>query len=656
MFAASKTAAVSSAANYIEDVFSTYLYTGNGSTQTITNGIDLSTFGGMVWLKARDNAFNNELSDTVRGSGKYLLSNSTASQYTSSTHLNAFTSSGFTVGSDSSVNASTGLMASWTFRKQPKFFDVVTYTGNGTAGRSISHNLGSTPGCIIIKSTTRVSDWVVYHRSVGSSATLILNGSSASADYGNNISSVTSTSFNVTDGSDSNANGDSYVAYIYAHNAGGFGLTGTDNVISCGSVTLDGSGNGNIDLGYEPQWVLFKKTSGADDWRIWDTMRGFYAIDPSVSSSANPLSPNATTPENVGYFNPAYVTPTGFSIRSFSPSATYIYIAIRKGPMKVPTDATKVFTPVATTANGATSITANFPVDLSIIKGRANAYNWWWSDRLRSNQYAAYLGTSNFLFSNSTDSEQVYTDTTPGVMMASSTGIIDYAVLPSGYSGLYYNLRRSPSVFDIVCFVGDGTSNRSINHNLGVVPELFFTKRRSSGGSGDVNWGVYSKDRPSADDNLILNSNTGWYNAGTGGWFGTGTLSSTLFPAGRASGNFGNLSNAYYVTYLFATCAGVSKVGSYTGTGSTLQVNCGFTSGSRLVMIKRTDTTGDWYVWDSARGIVSGNDPYMLFNSQNIDVTNTDYVDTYSAGFEISSTAPAAINASGGTFIFLAIA
>jgi hypothetical protein len=117
-----------------------------------------------------------------------------------------------------------------------------------------------------------------------------------------------------------------------------------------------------------------------------------------------------------------------------------------------------------------------------------------------------------------------------------------------------------------------------------------------------------------------------------------------------------NKSAATYVAYLFATCAGVSKVGSYTGSGTTKQIDCGFTGGARFVLIKRTDSTGDWYVWDTARGIVSGNDPYLLLNSTAAEVTSTDYIDTYSAGFEISSTAPAAINASGGTFIFLAIA
>jgi hypothetical protein len=115
-------------------------------------------------------------------------------------------------------------------------------------------------------------------------------------------------------------------------------------------------------------------------------------------------------------------------------------------------------------------------------------------------------------------------------------------------------------------------------------------------------------------------------------------------------------SGGSYIAYLFATCPGVSKVGSYTGTGTTQTINCGFTGGARFVMIKRTDSTGDWFVWDTARGMIPANDPYLLLNSTAAEVTGTDYVDTTATGFEITSTAPAAINASGGTFIYLAIA
>ena len=131
---------------------------------------------------------------------------------------------------------------------------------------------------------------------------------------------------------------------------------------------------------------------------------------------------------------------------------------------------------------------------------------------------------------------------------------------------------------------------------------------------------------------------------------------SSVFTVGTALST--NQSGGTYVAYLFATCAGVSKVGSYTGTtGVAKQIDCGFTSGARFILIKNITSSGlDWYVYDSARGIVAGNDPYMLLNSSAADVTTTDYIDPYSAGFEISSTAPTDINQTGSTFIFLAIA
>jgi hypothetical protein len=127
---------------------------------------------------------------------------------------------------------------------------------------------------------------------------------------------------------------------------------------------------------------------------------------------------------------------------------------------------------------------------------------------------------------------------------------------------------------------------------------------------------------------------------------------SSVFTVG--TGGTVNLSAATYVAYLFATCAGVSKVGSYTGTGATQTIACGFAAGARFVLIKRTDTTGAWYVWDSARGMTSGTDPSLLLNSLAAEV-NANSVFAITTGFQIVSTA-ADINASGGTYIFLAIA
>jgi hypothetical protein len=214
----------------------------------------------------------------------------------------------------------------------------------------------------------------------------------------------------------------------------------------------------------------------------------------------------------------------------------------------------------------------------------------------------------------------------------------------------WYLFKRAPSFFDEVCYTGTGATI-ALNHNLAAVPELMIVKSR---GAATGNWVTYTATYGSGSF-IRINSTSG-NNTGAGNLWGATTPTSSLFYVGEGGAGGLSVSANTYVAYLFATCAGVSKVGSYTGTGTTLQVNCGFTGGARFVLIKRTDSTGDWYVWDSARGIVAGNDPYFLLNSTAAEVTSTDYVDTYSAGFEISSTAPAAINASGGTFIFLAIA
>jgi hypothetical protein len=222
----------------------------------------------------------------------------------------------------------------------------------------------------------------------------------------------------------------------------------------------------------------------------------------------------------------------------------------------------------------------------------------------------------------------------------------------------WWNFRRAPGFFDEVCYTGNGSA-QNVSHNLGVVPELTILKARSSPtppefiysteGGGTASWG-WAVRGPSGEQ-LALSSSSGRAVAGVAAQF---TVSSSAINLTSTAAI--NQSGSTFVAYLFASCPGVSKVGSYTGTGTTQQINCGFTAGARFVLIKRTDSSGDWYVWDSARGIVSGNDPYLLLNSTAAEVTSTDYVDTYSAGFEISSTAPAAINASGGTFIFLAIA
>jgi hypothetical protein len=123
---------------FVEDVFSTFLTTGTGSgSQTITNGIDLAGKGGMVWWKTRNNAYNHYLFDTTRGATNWLVSNETGAQATVSATLTAFNADGFTIGDHSRFNGNTFTDVAWTFREQPKFFDVVTWTGDDSSNRQI---------------------------------------------------------------------------------------------------------------------------------------------------------------------------------------------------------------------------------------------------------------------------------------------------------------------------------------------------------------------------------------------------------------------------------------------------------------------------------------------------------------------------------------
>jgi hypothetical protein len=459
---------------------------------------------------------------------------------------------------------------------------------------------------------------------------LVLNDTAAQADNGQFLTAPNSTTFTLGPFSSTNANGGTYVAYLFAHDAGGFGLTGTDNVISCGSFTTDGSGLASVTLGYEPQWIMTKRSSGTSNWIINDVMRGMPV--PASASGAATLNANLSDAETVaGITSP---TATGFDVGS-SASSTFIYIAIRRGPMKVPTDATKVFAPVAQASFNAYSV--GFPTDLAMgaIRG-GNALNTAFGDRLR--------GGTQYLVSSSTAAEA---NDPGGLFYFDLQNSMDQGL--SSSSSVFWNFRRAPGFFDEVCWSGNDVAPRNITHNLTVAPEMMIAKNRTSAGTS---WVVYHKNLTSALYILQLETTAAEQTA-SNVWRSTAPTAS-VFTVGNDS--WINQSGSNYVNYLFATCPNVSKVGSFTGTAATQVINCGFTGGARFVMIKATSTTGNWLVWDSARGIVAGNDPYLALNSTAAEVTTTDWVDTAASGFELSNAGGNLANSNGVTYIFLAIA
>ena len=623
------------AQTYVDDVFSTYLYTGTGATQTITNGIDLAGKGGMVWTKVRSISGYHVLNDTMRGVGQTIYTNLTAGQNFESGGITSFNSNGYTTGLQPYWNENAQTFVSQTFRKAAKFFDVVTYTGTGATGQlpAITHSLNSTVGMVVVKCTSHPGNWIVGHISTtgGNTQRGYLNTTDAFAYSGVNGSYPMYSQWDnkylaMYEGISGNSTislnelGKTYVAYLFAHD------TSSTGIIQCGSFN---SAGGQYTLGWEPQYFLIKRTDAAEDWQIYDVMRGWI-----TDGSGTRLVPNSTAAELGGGIA---IAPTATGFRAYSGvSKTYIYMAIRR-PNKPPTTGMQVFSLIAYTLNN----TANrylsgfgFPTDLSIFGARSIAAEHATYDRLRGG--SAELQTQSTAAEYST--YPISLDKQDGILLNGSNwnGVL-------GATAVWWNFKRAPGFFDVVCFTYSG-SVQTVPHNLTVVPELMIVKNRTGAADG---WNTYVS-LFSNTESLDL-STTAAKRTGFGGWGSTTPTASNFYIQIGASG-------VTYVAYLFATLAGISKVGSYTGNGSSQNINCGFAAGARFVLIKRTDSTGDWYVWDTARGIVSANDPHLSLNTTAAEVTTDDSVDPYSAGFAVNQVAATNINVSSATYIFLAIA
>jgi hypothetical protein len=628
-------------AAFVDGLFQTTLWTGTGDgntgAQDITTGIDLANKEGMLWLYNRDSATAPHIFDTIRGANVRLRTDRTTASGSVDDLMDSFKSDGFRVGVGTTFNNNTVKNVGFTFRSQPKFFDIVTYTGTGSA-MTIDHNLGSVPGMIIVKSTSAAYDWAVWHREfTGSTDYIKLNTSAAKTDsagvFGNGSNYLTPTSTQFFVGGNNQVSGEDgggYVAYLFAHNNddGGFGEPGDQDIIKCGSYTGNGSNDGpTINLGFEPQWLMIKDADGAENWQIFDNMRGM-----SVGQYPVHLYPNSAAAEGT-IQNQFDINSTGFKItfnsnRTNANGDTYIYMAIRRGGMQTPTAASDVFAldDSSTTDNGGYTLNSNFPVDFYFFKNKAGG------DSISIPRLT--IGDLRFNSAGAEDdrSSVMNFDSNTGVTRTSFQGNID---------SVDYAFRRALSFFDVVAYTGNG-SNRTITHNLGVAPEMMWVKKRS----GSNNWKTFHANL-GGTKSMELNTTVEAETNGSALWNSTAPTAS-VFSLGSAGDV--NSGSHTYIAMLFATVANVSKVGSFTQSGAT-NVACGFTGSTpAFIILKRTDAAGDWYLFDSERGIVAGNDPYLELNTSDAEVTNTDLVDPYSGGFATTS------SLTNGDYIFYAIA
>jgi len=628
---------------YVDDVFSTFLYTGNSGTTAITNGLDLAGEGGLVWTKGRNYNYDHHLFDTERGVTKYLQSSQSAAEATQSTSLTSFNSNGFTLGPDSDVNDSNIKYVSWTFRKAPGFFDVQAISTANVSGatQTFSHNLGSAPGMMWVKSTGS-GHWVVYHKSLGHTFRLLLNDNGGGSGPTTDFWGIAPTSTHFSLGSSFSSAG-TYIVYLFADNDAQFGTDADESIIKCGNYTGTGSGsNPTISLGFEPQWVILKNTSNSSNWIMADTMRGWT----SSGTSGDSITMCANLPgDEITNGGRVKLTSTGFTMDGESnvdyntSGHNYVYMAIRR-PNKPPEAATEVFAIDTSEGTAPTppQFTSGFVTDLALRRTMTNG----------NSVIGSRLQGTNYMNTANAGTESGASVLTWDFSDGWSNSVSD----PPNADMFAYMFKRAPGFMDVVAYSGNG-QNRMINHNLAAVPEMYICKKRN--GSGP--WYVYHSATGNGAFTYFYTNST----SNSSVWNNT-SPTATQFSVGANESNV-NGSSGTFISYLFATLPGVSKVGSYTGTGNDINVNCGFTNGARFVLIKRTDveiqgTTQDtdWYLWDTTRGIGSGNSPWFALNESQAQVTNTDYIDPLSTGFTITAGAGNGLNVATKLFIFLAIA
>jgi hypothetical protein len=298
-------------------------------------------------------------------------------------------------------------------------------------------------------------------------------------------------------------------------------------------------------------------------------------------------------------------------------------------------------TRTGTNSAGAGVFNIGFNVDAFLTLDRLT-YGWKpWLSRLTGNN--AHLHTYS-TGAETTSTQCVDFATQNGLALISNGNVTNN----NGISYVDYFFRRAPGVFDVVCDTGTG-ANKTETHGLGVAPELWLRKGRS----GATEW-VWGSTALLNTEKIVMPSPNGRV-TDTTAWNSTYPTATSFYVGTAATVN---TSSATYVTYLWATKAGISKVFSYTGNGTNQTINCGFSAGARFVMIIRAtaSTAQDIFVWDSVRGIVSGSDPHLSLNTTAAEVTTDDSVDPDNSGFVVNQDAATNINVNGAVYFGLAFA
>ena len=547
-----------------------------------------------------------------------------------------------------------------TFKPAKGFCDILTYEGTGSA-QTINHNLGCNIGFMLIKDMDADVSWVAKHVSHSGADYYQLfdtNANQVSDSTLFNSTALTTTQFTVGTNALTNASGHTYLVLMLAagdDNASKiWGPSSNERMVRCGYYAGNGSTDGTMkNVGFEPATVIIKGqaisgNSGESYWYIFDTTRKFESRVEGrawieYNKSWDKVESTAIQLHHNGF--QLRSTSTGFN----ESGGSYIYIAIR-GPMRIPSAATgdkpSHFFNCAYGTSDDSDVTGTFP-------GAANAPNFQ-PDFCMLRKPAA----SSYQYVCTRKSGYYYRATNSYSGIDTSTSWMQFAVEPgfgTDWDSTYFAWmwKSAPGLTHVTYYEGNG-NNRTVDHDLGVVPEMMMCWRLGPQGTPTytVYWHKGLNGGSTPEDYMIyMGYSLANYDYST--ILNDTAPTATGFTLGTS--DMVNKNADEYSMILFASLAGFQKVGYYTGNGSAGNViNCGFTTGSRFVMIKRSDSTGNWKQYDTTRGLSSS----VSMNCNANDYTaqsDDDFLRQHNTGFELN-TSDGEVNASGGNYIYLAVA
>ena len=607
--------------------FNIVLYTGNGSTQSIT-GVGFQP--DYVWIKERSQAESHRWFDSTRGATQRLFSNSTSAQSTASDSLTSFDSDGFSLGVSAGVNENSQSYVAWCWKanggttssntdgtitstaqvNKRGGFSILTWTGTGAQG-TIGHGLEDTPDVIISKRTDSTNNWSVYHKDLGLSHTsypnwIYLNLDAAEQNSGTAANhpyyqapSSTVIYQNTGTSENTNVNAGQYISYCFAEKTG---------YSSFGSYTGNGSDNGPIvNTGFEVRWIMLKNTTGTHSWLIYDASR------PGTSVTGDLLYADTDQAENPLPPRVSFLT-NGFQIVTSNTShnasgQTYIYMAFASDPSTAPVLADSFSTSTWLGNSGNQSLTGyGFRPNFVWIKNldQGDAHMLFDSVRMvenyiNSNLTSAQASSATSLLSFDSDGF------TLGGDGRTNTGTINY----SGWAWKANSIATINTDGSVQAIVNANTNtgfsigrhtapsseqNYTIGHGLSQKPDMVLFKRIDAAGG----WYTWHKDLSQDDYYLYLHDNfdEAQLTQDTRVWGQQAFTSTTI----SARSNYTVDVNSDVIAYCFHAVSGFSDFGVYQGNGVSVgpTITIGFQPD--FVLIKNRTNTADWVLYDSVRG------------------------------------------------------